>query len=74
MERMKPPIVPVEAPPVIRQEQMVTLLNGRITSTMIDWGAICGLEPCTLVIEALVDDQVAFLREIKFDASVDSSR
>lgn len=27
MERMKPPIVPVEAPPVIREEQMIALLK-----------------------------------------------
>ena len=27
MERMKPPIVPVEAPPIIREEQMVALLK-----------------------------------------------
>lgn len=27
MERMKPPIVPIEAPPVIREEQMVALLK-----------------------------------------------
>jgi predicted acylesterase/phospholipase RssA len=54
-------------------DRMVNDPSGRITSAMIDWRAMCGLEPCTLVIEALVDDQVAFRREINFDASVDSS-
>lgn len=54
-------------------DRMVNDPNGRITSASIDWGAMCGLEPCTLVIEALVDDQVAFRRQITFDASVDGS-
>jgi predicted acylesterase/phospholipase RssA len=54
-------------------DRMVNDPRGRITSASIDWGATCGFEPCTLVIEAVVDDQVAFRREIRFDASVDSS-